>query len=149
MEKLIFDSGIKEYQINAKGVLRFNPGDPNVYARFMESAEKIKSIEQDMVAKANAVDRSSDTAGEEFLRIMRENDLKMKEVLNGIFGHENNFEEILEGVNLMAVATNGERVVTNLLAALRPIMESGAKACVTQEVAVAKQNREQRRATKK
>lgn len=149
MEKLIFDSGIKEYQINDKGVLRFNPGDPNVYARFMESAEKIKSVEQEMVAKANAVDRSSATAGEEVLLIMRETDLKMKEVLNGIFGHENDFDKIMEGVNLMAVAANGERVITNLLSILRPIMETGAKACVSQEVAVAKQNREQRRATKK
>ena len=146
MEQLIFDSGIKEYQINGKGVLRFNPSDPNVYARFMDSMEKIRKVEQDMVAKANALNRESSIAGEEVLAIMRETDQKMKAILNGIFGHENDFDKILENVNLMAVASNGERVVTNLIAALQPIMEAGAKSCVGAEVNEAKLNREQRRA---
>ena len=30
MEKIQFDSGMKEYRINGKGVLRFNPADPNL-----------------------------------------------------------------------------------------------------------------------
>ena len=46
MEQLFIDSGIKEYQINGKGVLRFNPSDPNVYARFLELVPKIESIEK-------------------------------------------------------------------------------------------------------
>ena len=41
MEKLQFDSGIKEYKINGAGVLRFNPGDPNLYARFLEAGDKL------------------------------------------------------------------------------------------------------------
>ena len=31
MEKLSFDTGIREYDVNGNGVLRFNPSDPNVY----------------------------------------------------------------------------------------------------------------------
>ena len=146
MEQLIFDSGIKEYQINGKGVLRFNPSDPNVYARFMELVPKIHDIENEMNEKAKGIDRKTETAGEETLRIMRETDRRVKAILNEVFGCENDFEEILEGVNLMAVATNGERVVTNLMDALQPIMETGAQACVKSEVDAAKLNRQQRRA---
>ena len=52
MEKLQFDSGVKEYRINGGGVLRFNPGDPNVYARFLEAADKLQQLEQDLAQKA-------------------------------------------------------------------------------------------------
>ena len=146
MEQLVFDSGIKEYQINGKGVLRFNPSDPNVYARFMDMVPKIHEIEQEMNAKAGQIDRKAEDAGEKTLRFMRETDSRIKAVLNQIFGGENDFEEILEGVNLMAVASNGERVVTNLMDALQPIMEAGAQSCVKSEVDAAKMNRQQRRA---
>lgn len=146
MEQLVFDSGIKEYQINGKGVLRFNPSDPNVYARFMDMVPKIHDIEQEMNAKASQIDRKAEDAGEKTLRFMRETDRRIKAVLNEIFGGENDFEEILEGVNLMAVASNGERVVTNLMDALQPIMEAGAQSCVKSEVDAAKLNRQQRRA---
>ena len=77
---------------------------------------------------------------------MRETDQRIKRVLNEIFGQENDFDKILEGVNLMAVASNGQRVVSNLMDALQPIMEEGAQACVKSEVDEAKLNREQRRA---
>lgn len=146
MEQLIFDSGIKEYQINGKGVLRFNPSDPNVYARFMDLVPKIHAIEKEMNKKAAKINKDSGTAGEETLKIMRETDQRIKGVLNEIFGAENDFDKILESVNLMAVASNGQRVVSNLMDALQPIMEEGAKACVKSEVDAAKMNREQRRA---
>ena len=146
MEQLLFDSGVKEYQLPG-GVLRFNPSDPNVYARFMECTDKIRAVEQQMAAKAKILsDKKPDNIGEESLRIMRETDTKIKAILNEIFGHKNDFDKLLEGVNLMAVGTNGERVITNLLDVLQPIMEDGAKACVSSEVSAAKLNREQRRA---
>lgn len=146
MEQLIFDSGIKEYQINGKGVLRFNPSDPNVYARFVDAMPKIEQIEKEMAEKADNIDKDSGAAGEQVLRIMRETDRKIKAELSSVFGDGNDFDQILEGVNLMAVASNGERVIANLINALQPIMENGAKECVRSEVAEAKLNRAQRRA---
>lgn len=148
MEQLIFDTGVKEYQLPG-GVLRFNPSDPNVYARFIESMEKIKSVEQQMAAKAKiAADKKDGDVGEESLLIMRETDQKFKTILNDVFGHGNDFDKLLEGVNLMAVASNNERVIVNLLNALQPIMEAGVNTCVDTEVGAAKLNREQRRAMK-
>ena len=70
----------------------------------------------------------------------------MKQVLNGIFGGENDFETLLEGVNLLAVADNGERVVTNLFAALEPILTEGARRCAEDKTAEAVQKANARRA---
>lgn len=151
MEKLIFDSGVKEYQLGSAGVLRFNPSDPNVYARFMAAVDKLPAIEGELVAKAKTLEQSVDpeSNGTDVLKLMEEADHKIKKLLNGVFGGDNDFHEILGGVNLLAVADNGERVITNLLAALKPIMVSGAEKCAQQKVgaavAKAQQNRAQRR----
>ena len=148
MENLVFDSGIKEYRINERGVLRFNPSDPNVYGRFLDAMGKIKNVEKQMTSKAQTLEakKNDPETGAAIIRIMVEADQKMKKILNDIFGGENDFNEILEGVNLMAVARNGRRVVSNLIDALMPIMEEGAKSCAEGEVETAKLNREQRRA---
>ena len=56
MEKLNISVGIKKYQLVEDGApLSFNPGDPNVYARYMEMVPKIKTVEQEMAGKAKAV----------------------------------------------------------------------------------------------
>lgn len=153
MEKLNIDLGIKRYQLVEGGApLVFNPSDPNVYARYASAMESIKAVEKEMAAKANAVSAKNDTveaqaeAGEKALQVMEETDRRIKEILNGIFGGANNFNDILLGVNLMAVTESGDRVINNLLEALAPIMENGAKLCVNAEIKEAKLNREQRRA---
>lgn len=146
MEKLNISVGIKQYQLVDGGApLSFNPGDPNVYARYMEIVPKIKAVEQEMAGKAKAVDSNAPDAGEQALKIMRETDVRMKRLLDQIFGEENDFDKILRGVNLMAVTEKG-RVISNVLDALTPIMNDGAKSCVQSEVSAAKLNREQRRA---
>lgn len=152
MEKLNFDSGVKEYQINDGGVLRFNPGDPNVYARFMDAMDSIRTVEEKLVAKAKELEQTEDqqVSGAAVLRLMRESDWEIKNILSEVFGEGNDFDNILGGVNLLAVAGNGERVITNLLTALQPIMVAGAESCAQGQadkaVAQAKQNRAQRRA---
>ncbi len=149
MEKIQFDSGVKTYEINDNGVLRFNPSDPNVYARFMEATEKIQTVEKDMETQGKAL-TENDGAGA--LKLLANADQKIKEILNWVFGAGNDFDKILGGVNLMAVATNGERVITNFLQALLPIIEEGANTCANQQigdaVAQAQLNRAQRRAKK-
>lgn len=148
MEQLNFDSGIREYKINNNGVLRFNPGDPNVYARFMEASEKIQEAESTMEAKMKALENSKDS-GVAVLQLLAEVDKQMKEILNWVFGKGNDFDEILEGVNLLAVATNGERVVTNLLNALLPIIQDGAENCAKQQIGDAVQQAQMNRAARR
>ena len=154
MEKLIFDTGIKEYKINGTGVLRFNPSDPNVYARFLDAMDKIRAVEEKLVSRAKELETAEDRqdSGAAALRLMAEADRETKDILAQVFGMGNDFDKILGGVNLLAVAGNGERVITNLLSALQPIMVEGAENCAKQQVdgavAQAKQNRAQRRAQK-
>lgn len=150
MERIDIDSGVKEYQINNGGVLRFNPNDPNVYARFMDATEKIQAVETELVAKAKEIEKDADrhNSGAAVLRLMAEADRKTKDILTEVFGAANDFDKLLDGVNLLAVACNGERVITNLLEALRPIMVAGAENCAKQQsdaaVAEARQMRAQR-----
>ena len=118
----------------------------------MHAMDEIKAVETEMAAKANAIVAEDDSveaqakAGAASLQVMEETDRRIKTILNGIFGGENNFDNILIGVNLMAVTASGDRVINSLLEALAPIMETGAKNCVEAEIKEAKLNREQRRA---
>jgi len=152
MEKLIFDTGLKSFTVNDGGVLRFNPSDPNVYARFVEAAAKIQAVEDDMVKKAQSIKAEGEEAGEAALKLMKEADQEMKKILGWVFGEINDFEKIFAGVNLMAVGENGERVITNFISALLPIMQSGAQKCANEHIGdavqTAKLNRAQRRAKK-
>lgn len=136
MEKIKFDSGIKSFRIGEGGVLRFNPADPNLYARFMACGEKLQAIEQELTKAAQ------EGKG---LSLLAEADRKLKGMLSWVFGPQNDFEEILGGVSLLAAGENGDRVIVNLLSALQPIMEKGARACVREEVEKAQKKAKNRR----
>lgn len=142
MEKISFDSGVKSYKINGTGVLRFNPGDPNVYARFLEAAEKLQNVETALVEEAKKLSQA-DGAG--VVQLLSRADKEMKQVLGWVFGEENDFNKILGGVNLLAVADNGQRVVTNLLEALQPVLVAGAERCAKEKVDAAVQKAKARR----
>lgn len=144
MEKIVFDSGVKEYRINGGGVLRFNPGDPNIYARFLEAADKIRNLEQTLQQQAK--DLGEDAQGAAAVKLMADADKQMKDVLGWVFGHGNDFDKLLSGVNLMAVAGNGQRVVTNLFEALQPILVSGAQRYADQQTQAAVNKARARRA---
>lgn len=147
MDVLNFDLGLKEYEIGG-GVLRFNPSDPNVYARFAEAGKRLSAIEKKLVDKAK---EAGDAApGEVMLELMAEADREVKEALAWIFGVHNDFDAIFCGTNVMSVGANGERTITNFIHTIQPVLEAGAKKCVKQQVNAAlekhRKNRAQRRA---
>lgn len=145
MEKLQFDSGVKSYRLNGGSLLRFNPADPNVYARFLDAADKFAQVEQEMTERARKL---PDDDGAAVVQLLQEADKQMKQVLTWVFGQENDFDKILGGINLLAVAGNGERVITNLLAALQPVLIAGAESCAREkEEAAVEQARARRAAT--
>lgn len=147
MQKLNFDLGLKEYEIGG-GVLRFNPNDPNVYARFSEARKRFSAVEEKLVAKAQAA--GSEAPGAVALTLMAEADREMKSILAWIFGGHNDFDAIFCGTNIMSVGANGERVITNFIHTIQPILAAGAKKCASQQVNgalnKARKNRAQRRA---
>ena len=135
MEKIQFDTGVRSYRINGAGTLRFNPCDPNVYSRFLEAVEKLRAVEEELTRQSNQMQN------EEIVKALTAADEKMKCILNWVFGGDNDFYKLLGGVNLLAVAENGERVVTNLFAALEPVLVAGAKRCAGEQARLAKENR--------
>ena len=142
MEKISFDSGIKSYKINGAGVLRFNPGDPNVYARFLEAADKLQTVEAALAEEAKQLPQADGAA---VVQLLNRADREMKGILAWVFGDGNDFDRILNGVNLLAVADNGQRVVTNLLEALQPVLVEGAERCAMEKVDTAVQKARKRR----
>ena len=146
MEKIVFDSGVREYKLGNLGVLRFHPGDPNLYARFMEAAEKMKTIEEELVEEAKTLE--SEDSGSAVVKLLQEADRKMKQTLNWVFGHNNDFDQLLGGVNLLAMGANGERVATNLFNALQSVLLTGAKGCVAAQTKAAVAQSKVRRAVK-
>ena len=145
MENFSFDTGMKEYRMDNGKVLRFNPSDPNVYANFMDAIPVLEGIEADMMAKGRSL-AAEDVAGA--LNVMREADKDIKRELGKVFT-ENDFEDILDGVNLMAVASNGQRVISNFRDVMTPIFEDGVKRFTDNAISEAAANREQRRAAQR
>ena len=50
MQNLTIDTGVQEFSVNGRGVLRFNPGDPNVYHRFFAAKEPLAQLDEELTA---------------------------------------------------------------------------------------------------
>lgn len=150
MEQLNIDTGVRSYAINGGpeqggGILRFNPGDPNVYSRFLELGPKLEELERRVAEEGRALPEED---GEAALRLLARADRSAKAMLAEVFGPGNDFDVILGGANLMAVASNGEQVITNLFAALQPILEQGVRFCADQRAEAAVEQADARRAAR-
>ena len=124
MENLL-DIGVEEFQIAGGGVLRFHPGDPNLFARFLRAEEDIQALEKSLSQTAQE--------GKEMLSLMEETDAKIKGILNGVFGGDNDFHKALNGVNLLAVDSNGVSLATRLFGALEKVLTEGANRFAKQQ----------------
>ena len=145
---LQFDDGLLRLDINGNGILTFNPSDFNVYQRFFGLLKDLPELEKRYAAEVEQPGSEDDSfalAGRELDRA-RELDREIKDKLGAAFGPGNDFDALLGGVNLMAVGNNGQRVITNLLNALAPYIEEGAKRHQQEAAEAALRSRAQRRA---
>ena len=131
MHQLHLDCGIQEYRITGGGTLRFNPGDPNLYARFLSAVETISKMEKELQEQAAALPAGDPEAA---IGLMTQADTRLKTLLTQVFGEGNDFHRALGGVSLLAVASNGQPVIANLLAALEPLLSEGAQKLVDARV---------------
>ena len=123
--------GVEEFRVNGRGVLRFNPADPNLYHRFFAAGAELDGYDAALTKALAALDGDEQQRAAAGLALLNEYDGKIKKLLTGIFGAENDFDAILGGVNLAGVGANGKRVVQNLLEALTPILREGAERRLT------------------
>lgn len=145
METIKFDSGMQDYSLGQLGTLRFNPADPELYARFLEGAQQLEVMEKKLVEQARQL--PGDDPGQA-IALLRQADEQLKDLLSGIFGGENDFRKLLAGTNLLAVGSNGQRVITNLLQALQPVLAQGVARCAGQQQAQAVSRAKARRANR-
>ena len=128
MHKLLVDTGVEEFEVNGRGVLRFNPGDPNIYHRFFAARDELAALDEELTRKSASLPQDED--GGASLELLAEYDRRIKALLNRVFGAPNDFDALLDGVNLAGVGSNGRRVVENLLDALAPVLQAGAQRTV-------------------
>ena len=126
MQQLTIDTGVEEFCINGRGVLRFNPADPNLYHRFFDAGRELEALDKELERRAAELPEGP-AGAEAGLALLAEYDARIKALLGGVFGPENDFDAVLGGVNLAGAAANGKRVVQNLLEALTPILQEGAQ----------------------
>lgn len=146
MEQLTIDTGLREYAVNGGpehggGVLRFNPSDPNVYSRFC-------TLQNQLPRSWNSRCQAQSPTGTDAIQLLAQADQRAKGLLAEVFGPGNDFDAMLGGTNLLAVAGNGERVITNLFAALQPILEAGARQCADAKATLAVQQAQAARAAR-
>ena len=58
MQNLTIDTGMQEYLINNRAVLRFNPSDPNLYHRFFAAAPKLDALDAELTKQLKALRQS-------------------------------------------------------------------------------------------
>lgn len=153
MEKLNLDFGVKEYEINGRGVLRFSPSDPGLYSRLAQLMDDLDAKQKELKRLSELQKQETDfEVAKDLLQLMDETDRFIKDRLTFVFGKENDFDQIFDGVSTLAVASNGNWAVTNLLNALLPEIQAGAERYgrqrIDEAVTQAQKNRAQRRATK-
>lgn len=143
MKQLSIDCGVEEFCINGRGVLRFNPSDPNLYTRFLALEERLPALEEELENKSKALEQEDTRVV--MLHALEQADRQLKDWLTEVFGPENDFHQLLQGVNLLAVAENGQAVVVNLLGALEPILTDGVERFAESQTRQAVEQARQRR----
>ena len=122
MEQLTIDTGLREYAVNG------GPEHGGGVLRFNPSDPNVYSrfctLQNQLQELEQQVQAQSPT------------------------GTGNDFDAMLGGTNLLAVAGNGERVITNLFAALQPILEAGARQCADAKATLAVQQAQAARAAR-
>lgn len=128
MQTLTIDTGMQEYLINNRAVLRLQPSQTPTYITGSSlQPPKLDALDAELTEQLKALPAKPDDArAERGLALLTDYDHRIKALLTEIFGGENDFDKVLEGVNLAGTGANGKRVVQNLLDALTPILQDGA-----------------------
>ena len=184
MERLVVNTGLKEYEVENElgeilGVLRFNPTDQNLYARFVDLYSEIPELSKQYEETINRFAPKADEAEgletdeeleseedteeeglpegtEEIAVAVKEFDTDIKDRMSYVFGRGNDFNAMLSGVSVLALNDTGSSALENLLDTLLPVIVTSSETrqnLMLEKAKAAKEqadlNREQRRRKKK
>lgn len=122
---------MQSIRINGGNAVRIDLSDPSLYTRYFQAVEQICRIEERFDARKNAG------------AFAQEADDAIRRELCAVFGED--FGQMLCGANLLAVAANGERTITNLLRALQPVMKRSMEECAQKQAKLALRRAKKRR----
>ena len=124
MEKLIFGTGLKRYEVNDNGaIFSFNPTDINLYARFIKMRDAVLKIGAEVEKKAEEINESEEKSVEALASTMEDADRRVKQELTECFGKSNDFELIFDGSNVFSPTLSGNWLITEFITAITPIIE--------------------------
>lgn len=116
MADILFDTGVKEFQVNGVRTIRFNPAD-------IGFAETLYSV----IAKINAIDEETKkkrSGTNDYAKIFdynRAEDKKMRDAVDSVFG-ENFCADVFGDIRLTAIA-DGLSVIENFAFAVLDQMD--------------------------
>ncbi|MGN0983869.1 MAG: hypothetical protein ACI4OI_03410, partial [Gemmiger sp.] len=113
MEQLHFETGIRTFQVNGGAVLRLNPSDSNLYSRFYAALDKLAALETELLEQSKTLPETGEEGARAALALLADTDRRAKAILDEALGCGNDLDAIFEGQNCLALAGNGERVLTN------------------------------------
>lgn len=116
-EKLTFETGLVELEVNGGRTIRLNPSDAGFAETLYELAAKLEAIHKASGAQTETAERFDRSRAE---------DREMREAVDAVFG-EGFCADVFPGMRLTALA-NGLTVVENFLFALLDRMDEGVTA---------------------
>lgn len=119
MRELRIETGLQEFRVNDKCVLRFNPADPAFADRIYTALESLKKQQDN---KAVDIDTIPETKVFEYLR---ELDADMRDTINGVF--EDDVCTPLFGTMSVYASAGGTPLWMNLMMAVIDELDEGIK----------------------
>ena len=123
MAKIVFDNGIKTYDIedekgNLRGQISFNPADINMFKRY-EAVEKA-------VEDAYTVFAEADRANADYLKLFEETDTNVKNKINEFFD-DMNASNVIFGSQHVFNMHNGKTLLERFMTMIMPVIKADFK----------------------
>lgn len=109
--ELNFANGMREYNVNDKAVIHFNPTDSEFIHRLYDAFDMLEKKQDAYNAEVQKCGNNAD-----IFRIAKERDAEMRTIIDGIFD-EPVCDKVFGGVSLYALA-DGLHVWTNFMLAI-------------------------------
>lgn len=79
--ELNIDTGVEEFSVNGRGVLRFNPADPNLYHRFFAAGKTLEQYDAELTAALGQLGGDEQQRAAAGLALLQDYDGRIKRLL--------------------------------------------------------------------
>ena len=112
--KLIYDDGLRTYELPNGKTIRFNPTDPNIYKRCVEAFENAKKLEDELRAQKIDLDTDGKPKQDTAIEIMQQMDAEIRKLTDYALNAEVS-EAVYGQQSVFALVANGEYLFISFL----------------------------------